>query len=393
MPTPFSRTTRALDGDSARRPLLGVAIGLALLAGWSAWFFITPIAVFETTDAARLEAGSSAHVVQAPVAGKVVHSHLQLGRAVEAGELLLELEPEGERLALNEQSARLVSLGHEISALQSAIAAEQSALHQERRSAVAALEEARSHAGEAEPTTRFAEEEIARLQRLRSSGMISEIELMRRRSEAERQKRAAESATLSVGRLDAESRTREQDRLARIERMRQELATLEGQRATADATSKRLEFELARRRIVAPAAGLLGNVTVLRAGAFVDEGDALATIVPAGRLHAVAEFPLAHALGRIHPGQPARLRLTGLPWAQYGSLGATVEHVASEGHNGLVRVELAVTDPLTAPQLLEHGLAATAEVEVERTTAAVLVLRAAGSLITTPLTDKTHESR
>ena len=54
----------------------------------------------------------------------------------------------------------------------------------------------------------------------------------------------------------------------------------------------------------------------------------------------MAEFEPASALGRIHSGQVAELRLTGFPWLQYGTVAARVASVASEPRDGSIRVEL-----------------------------------------------------
>ena len=70
MPTPFSRTLRALDDDERGTAWTG-AIAAALLAAWLAWFVASPVAVYETTDVARVEASQDVHAVQAPVAGVI----------------------------------------------------------------------------------------------------------------------------------------------------------------------------------------------------------------------------------------------------------------------------------------------------------------------------------
>ncbi len=108
------------------------------------------------------------------------------------------------------------------------------------------------------------------------------------------------------------------------------------------------------------------------------QGERLATVVPHGGLIIVADFTPASVLGRIRPGQSARLRLDGFPWAQYGSVPATVTRVAGEVRDGLVRVEF--TPVLAAaPRLaLQHGLPGSVEVGIEQVSPAQLVLRAAG---------------
>jgi membrane fusion protein (multidrug efflux system) len=107
----------------------------------------------------------------------------------------------------------------------------------------------------------------------------------------------------------------------------------------------------------------------------------LGSIVPAGEPRAIGLFP-ATVVGRIRPGQPARLRLEGFPWTQYGTLSATVAAVGNEpqatANPGLIRVEFALAENRDSLIPLEHGLPGSAEVEVERVAPAVLVLRAAG---------------
>ena len=97
----------------------------------------------------------------------------------------------------------------------------------------------------------------------------------------------------------------------------------------------------------------------------------------------VADFSPA-ALGRIQPGQPARLRLESFPWIKYGAVRATVATVAREPSDGWLEVKLSIQpDPSTAVPL-QHGQTGAVEVEVERVAPAALVLRAAGQLLATP---------
>ena len=101
-----------------------------------------------------------------------------------------------------------------------------------------------------------------------------------------------------------------------------------------------------------------------------------------GRPRVVAYFPVS-SVGRIRPGQAARLRLDGFPWTRYGLPEAAVVDVGTEPADGLVRVEMALTAGSAPAIPREHGLTGTAEVTVERLSPAQLVLRAAGRLLTT----------
>jgi membrane fusion protein, adhesin transport system len=95
----------------------------------------------------------------------------------------------------------------------------------------------------------------------------------------------------------------------------------------------------------------------------------------------VAEFAPDAALGKIHPGQNAVVKLEGFPWAQFGTLSARVARVAGEIRDGKVRVELAVKAPAGSRITLEHGLPGSVEVEVEQISPALLLLRSAGRAV------------
>jgi len=95
----------------------------------------------------------------------------------------------------------------------------------------------------------------------------------------------------------------------------------------------------------------------------------------------VASFAPAVALGRIYPGLPATMRLDGFPWAQYGTIQATVRHVATKINDGSVQVELAIIAPPRSFVPLQQGLPGEVEIELEQISPALLLLRAAGSLI------------
>jgi membrane fusion protein (multidrug efflux system) len=78
------------------------------------------------------------------------------------------------------------------------------------------------------------------------------------------------------------------------------------------------------------------------------------------------------------------MRLDGFPWAQYGSIPATVSRVAGEVRDGQVRVELGITPTAAFRVPLQHGLPGSVEIEVERLTPAALLLRTAGRLLAAP---------
>jgi membrane fusion protein (multidrug efflux system) len=384
MPLEFSRSMRSLDRDGAGQTLVTLACGLVILALWLIWFLRADIGRYEVADTARLESDSAGYDLQAPVAGRVVASRLVLGRQVQKGEILVEIEADGQRLALREVEARRQAVRDQLAARWVEFAAQQDTLERERQSSAAGIEQSRADTREAEALRDLAAQDATRQVRLAEAGLTPARERDRATADARSRTANVESLTLATTRLQREQLQIESQRKTTIQQLRVELTRLQGELSALAETADRQAYEIERRRIRAPAAGRLGDVTVLQSGSFLDEGQTVAVLVPGGRLRIVAEFAPAAALGRIRPGQKAWMRLDGFPWTQYGAVAATVEHAGGEVRDGRVRVELRVNDPASVPVALQHGLPGTVEVQVETVTPAVLVLRTAGQLVTRP---------
>jgi membrane fusion protein (multidrug efflux system) len=378
MPTAFSQTLRTLDRERFGRTLLAWLPAVVLLGGWGGWMGLARVPVYEVSQQARLEVDRAVHPLAAPLAGRVAATHLAVGREVQAGDVLVELDADAPHLQQQEQRVWLTALATRLTALRQEVAAEADAGHAEQQAAQAARAEAQARLREAEVALRPAEEEAAIYARLHTRGLAPQLDLLRTSAEVQKRRAAVETLRLAVRRLDSEQQTKARDRTARLERLKREVAQLDGDRHTAIATLERLEHELDQRRIRAPVAGRLAEAADLHRGAVVREGDRLAAILPPGALKVVAHFLPPGALGRLQPGQPARLRLTGFPWTQYGSVAAMVASVADEARDGRIRVELSLTPDAASPIPLQHGLPGSVEVEVARVSPATLVLHAVG---------------
>src|SRR5262245_49364006 len=378
MAAAFAQSMRALAVDRGRWSLTSLIMVCALLGGWGVWFVGARVAVYEVTQTDRLEVDQAGHPIATPVAGRIVTTHLVVGRAVQVGEVLAELDAEAPRLQYEEARVRLTALTAQRQARRQELTAEEAAQQDERRAARVALDEARARYHEAEVAARAAAEQADIFVRLDARGLASRLELLRTKADADQKRAAADALRLAINRLESDQRTKDSDRTARITQFAREVTQLEGDVRTAEATLTRLAHTIDQTRLRAPIAGYLGEVATLQPGAVVRQGDTLGVVPPSGTLRVVASFLPAIALGRVQPGQPARLRLDGFPWAQYGSLTGTVTSVATEARDGVVRVELRLEHTMQTAIPLQHGLPGMVEIEVERVSPVTLVLRGVG---------------
>jgi multidrug resistance efflux pump len=384
MAVAFAQSMRALAADRGRWSLTGLLLVGALLGGWGAWFVGARVAVYEVSRTARLEVDQAVHPIATPMTGRVVATRLMVDRAVQAGEVLVELDAEAPRLQYEEARVRLAALTAQRQARRQELSAEQVAQQDERQAAHVALDEFRARSREAGIAARAAAKQANIFVRLAARGLASQLELLRIKADADQKRAAADSLRLAVSRLEHDQRTKDSDRTARIKQFSREVTQLDGDIRTAEATLARLAHTVDQTRVRASITGHLGEVASLQPGAVVRQGDKLGVVLPAGILRVVASFLPATALGRVQLGQPARLRLDGFPWAQYGSLAGTVTSVATEARDGVIRVELRLepSSPTAIP--LQHGLPGAVEVEVERVSPANLVLRAVGNHLGVP---------
>ena len=380
MASPFSRTTRSLAVDSPRLHLAALSVALLGLVLWLGWFLFGSVTLYEVSRQARLESGASAREVSAIQAGRLVASHLEIGRPVHAGDVLAEFDAGPEVLRAREEEARLNAFPDKIAALRHEIEATQAAMDDDQRAAQASLQSAKARQHEAAASADFAKDNERRMKAEGAAGGVPEVEALRATSDARKAASAAEALSADARKIDLDARTRARQSAAQIDDLQRTLVSLEADAAGSRETLARLNLDIEAHRVRAPVDGVVGEVMAARPGAYVAEGQKLATIVPAGRLVAVAQMNPGTALGRVRPGQPARIRLDGYPWTEYGVLEARVTRVASEVRDGGLRVEL---QPAASPRMaaiVRHGETGRVEIQVEKVSPAVLLMRSAGQL-------------
>jgi membrane fusion protein (multidrug efflux system) len=381
----FARSFQRLRADHGKSNLWIAVLSAAALTAWILWALWAQVSLYEVSTDARIELDGATYPIDAPFAGRIVATQLHTGQRVLRGDLLIELDAMGEELQLREVQVQAQGLEPQIAQLNAQIQAERSMRSEEDRAAQLKAQEAQSRVDEAQIPADYAAKNLDRIRALRAANYVSAHDLDKAESEASQLRAAANALGVALSRIPQDQAARNRERDVRIGRLQGEIATLEAQRDTLHAETERLSYEIERRRVRAPVDGLVGEAVNLRVGAVVASGDRLGSIVPAGRLLLVAHYPAQAAFGRIRPGQSATLRLEGFPWAEFGTVSATVAEVGREVRDGKVRVELALQPRSSFRGSLQHGMPGTLEVTVERLSPLDLTLRTAGQWLTRPL--------
>ena len=384
MPSQFSRTTRSLANDTARYAILIWLVAAAMLAGWLGWFFFGSVHVYEISKKARIEVQQAAHSVEAVIQGRIASTSLIIGMEVKAGDVLVELDASTEKLRLQEEQARLRAIPPRIESLRKEIALRELSRTEDRQAAQAAADAARFRSKEAMASADFAKDNARRMKDESGFGSVAQIDALRALSEAQKLSASSDAMASEIRRVESEALNRAHQNQAQVQSLNSALVALEGEMGTIEATIERLKLDIEKHLVRSPVAGRIGDAPPLRAGANVSLAQKLAVVVPSGGLLIVADFQPAAVIGRIKPGQSARMRLDGFPWAQYGTIEAKVSRVGSEIRDGQVRVEFVVVSASDKKMVMQHGLPGSIEVQVDRAPPVVMVLRAAGQMLSTP---------
>jgi membrane fusion protein, hemolysin D len=396
----------------APAPRSAVALGLAIIAvfaGALAWACVGTLDVIAVARG-RIVPRDRIQVVQAVEAGVVRRIRVREGAAVRKGQLLVDLDPttsDADEIRLSQEfvdaqleAARLRALladesrfeappsaGEVAIALHHRLLEDQRAEYRRRLEAAAlAIQQrtasvavAAANVERLETVVRIqtqradafrsllARQFIATLQFLeveeRRVDKVQELTMERRRLEQEHA--ALAEARAHYGVVEAEFRS------AR-------LAELAGWESRARSLAQEVVKAVRRRavqRIVAPAAGIIQQLSIHGVGAVVAAGQQLMIVVPTGGGLEVEAWVENRDVGFVHAGQPAELKVETFPFTRYGTVPGTVLAVSPDAvtqeNAALVyaaRVELArdaiEVDGKTVK--LAPGMAVAAEIQLGR---------------------------
>ncbi len=339
---------------------------LLLVIAFLAWSMVAPIDI-SVHGQGKVIPSSRLKVVDSQDGGTVRRILVREGQVVKQGQTLVEVDPTrfaahlGERevrvLSLRAQALRLEALidakpfqlsdeirtrlpdiasrerdqyRHERDALESRLDVARQQLAQVRERLTAA----RARKREAEQSLALTREELARTEPLLKRGAVSEVEVLRLRRQLAKAKGDLAHAKAEVKRLEkAVVEAREHVHSIEVERKnrwRADLAKALADLAAIQKAQQDWADRLRHTRIKAPVKGRIQRLYVNTPGEVIDPGGRVVEIVPDNDPLEVEARVLPKDIARIHPGQPARVRISAYDPAVFGALEGEVTRISPD---------------------------------------------------------------
>lgn len=351
------------DPIRARGFLYVVVLAVAALLVW-AWF----ASIDEVTrGTGRVIPSSQLQRVQSFDGGVVQAIPVREGQRVEAGELLMRIDPtrfvsnfrenraKAESLQARAERLRALATGSPFTPSDALInsapeivdqerelfengldkLAEEKSILQERLSQRRAeLEEAQSRRDTAARELGMASQELNLTRPLLQSGAVSEVEVLRLQRDVSRASGDRAQATAQVDRLlsaieEAQAQLREVELEARNE-WRTELSRTLGELAALNESSAGLQDRVRLSEIRSPVDGVIQRLGITTLGGVVQPGQEVVDIVPTDDALLVEARIAPQDIAFLRPGQPATIKLTAYDFAIYGGIEAELDHISAD---------------------------------------------------------------
>jgi len=336
---------------------------LLVLAGLSAWGVLARVPVYMVARHTPLTLDQALQVVMTPVIGQVRVTHLQVGREVEAGDILVALDSTAQRLQLEEAQQHLGALEAHRTARRQEGTALEAAWQATAQAAQATQAEAQSRHDDAVRVLQGAQEKVQRL------GPLSPL------ADLQAQKTTVETTLRSLQQLAHAQQVQAAEWGVRLAQHQREVVVLEKDLVVAKARLAQRAAALEGTTLRASSAGRLGAVAALLPGTVVQAGAWLGILGPRGAFLVTVDVPSAVAGGRLRAGQPAWLRVLSASGRPAGALPATVAQVAEAGPDVSVRVVLRLSPETLAQWPLQPLAVGAVVVAVDQQAPITLAIR------------------
>jgi adhesin transport system membrane fusion protein len=360
------------DADWARlqqeplraRQLLRLAAGaLLLLLLWAAFASIDEV----TRGEARVVPTSQLQIVQSVDGGVVTELLVKEGQTVEAGQMLLKIDPtrfvssmlesRSAQLAMQAKVLRLQALTRgtafsppaELTREVPDVVAQETRLYESRRAEINAqisiaqnqlgqrqqeLNEVRARREQAERGLELMTKELNATRPMIASGAVSEVEVFRLEREVARLRGDREQATAQIARVQSAileaTRKIEEVQLTSRNQMSAELSETMSKLASLSQGGLALQDKVKHADIKSPMRGIVKRLLVNTVGAVVQPGKEVVEVVPLDDALILEVQITPKDIGFLRPGQEATVKFTAYDFSIYGGLSADVIQIGAD---------------------------------------------------------------
>lgn len=373
----FEDSRRALEQQLSTKLDVVHLVLLVFLTTLVVWAVTGDIDVYRTSKSGILKNRSGTLIVQSKVTSTIQYSNLALGMRVNRGDLLVQLDDTTAQITLSKLQDELIA-----NAKQQAILNEQMLLTKQKyqlletglRSEIKGLQTQLEQSQLVLKTEKNIQDAF---HALNPTSAVARMDSLRQDLEVVKAEYIIKENTLSLDHKKQEipRNLREQD-LA-ISHINRQLSALTDQKDQLNRAIARAQLEVDKYAIVAAGDGEVVQLIPLSFGNIINKGGKIATISNGSEWLIHSKFDAKDAVGHVKQGQTARILVDGFPWRQYGSLSATVSHVAKEGLNDQVDVLLQLRDNPDSQIPLTFGQPVTVEIKTQSLSPLMLLLNAA----------------
>ncbi len=347
----------------ARILVKSILIALALFVMWTAVALVDEI----TKGEGKVIPSSQIQVLQSLDGGIVVEINVKEGQIVDAGQVLLRVDPtrfessvrenRSQYLALTTKAARLRALAEglpfvpppEVVVEDPKTIQDEQRLYETARSNVEAqisiarqqliqrqqeLSEMRSKREQASQAYDLTAKELSVTKPLISSGAVSEVELLRlerdtARFRGERDMAAAQILRSQAAMSEASRKIEEVELNARNE-VRKELADTMAKLNAFSEGGVALADKVKHASVRSPVKGTVKRLMVNTVGGVVQPGRDLVEVVPLDDALILEAKVAPKDIAFLRPGQPVMVKFTAYDFSTYGGLEAKLEHIGAD---------------------------------------------------------------
>lgn len=294
-----------------------------VLASFLAWAALTQVDEV-TRGPAKVVASSGDQVIQSLEGGILARLHVHEGDRVEAGQVLLEVDPTRANAAWQEGMNKLMALQASAARLRAEaygqalkfppeLRAHPELLRNETQAFEARRQALEQGVAELRRSLELAQQEVALTESLRARGLVADIEVLRLQ-------RQVNELRLQISERQNKYRA---DANAELNRVESELAQTRESTLAKQDTARRTVFK-------APVRGIVKDIRVNTIGGVIQPAGVIMDIVPLDDQLLVEARIRPQDVAFLREGMPALVKITAYDFSVYGGLQGTVQHISPD---------------------------------------------------------------